>query len=50
MKKIFSKIKKFISKEFIMYTALFFFIMVALYAMAIFAGMASAPKFTYAEF
>lgn len=39
-----------ISKEYFIYTGVFFGIMMALYLTMIFAGMASTPKFTYAEF
>lgn len=37
-------------KEYLMYTGAFFAIMLSLYLVMIFAGMASTPKFTYAEF
>lgn len=42
--------KTLISKEYLMYTGLFFILMAGLYAYMIYAGMASAPKFAYAEF
>lgn len=50
MTKMKQKAKEVISKEYFIYTGVFFFIMVSLYLAMIFAGMASTPKFTYAEF
>ncbi len=44
------KAKGLISKEYLVYTGLFFLLMAGLYAYMIYAGMASAPKFAYAEF
>lgn len=39
-----------ITKEYIVYTGLFFLLMAGLYVYMIYAGMASAPKFAYAGF
>ncbi len=41
---------KILSKEYFIYTGIFFCIMMALYLTMVFAGMANTPKFTYAEF
>lgn len=51
IKKIFSFVKKlFFDKEYWMYTLIFFGLMMGTYLYFIYAGMAKAPEFTYAEF
>ena len=44
------KAKTFVTGEYVIYTGIFFLLMAGLYAYMIYAGMASAPKFAYAEF
>jgi len=39
-----------IDREFVIYTAAFFVLMLIIYTYMIFAGMLTAPQFTYAAF
>lgn len=45
-----NRTKTFITKEYTTYTLKFFVLMMVLYFCCMFAGMAAAPKFTYAAF
>lgn len=46
-----SQLKKLIlDKEFLAYTFLFWALMTGLYVYMVYAGVAKAPEFTYAEF
>lgn len=45
-----NKTKGFITTEYVTYTLKFFILMMVLYFCCMFAGMAAAPKFTYAAF
>ena len=47
---IINRAKKLFTKEYFIYTGLFFAMMVGIYLYMIFAGMASTPAFTYSEF
>lgn len=51
IKKIFSQLKGLIlDKEFLAYTFVFWALMTGLYIYMVYAGVAKAPEFTYAEF
>jgi len=45
-----TKVRTFMSGEYLKYTGLFLMLMMIIYVYLIFAGMAAAPKFTYASF
>ena len=50
-KKIFVQIKNLLlDKEFLAYTFVFWALMTGLYIYMVYAGVAKAPEFTYAEF
>ena len=50
-KKIFVQIKNLVfDKEFLAYTFVFWALMTGLYIYMVYAGVAKAPEFTYAEF
>ena len=50
-KKIFVQIKSLVfDKEFLAYTFVFWALMTGLYIYMVYAGVAKAPEFTYAEF
>lgn len=44
------KSKQKINREYLVYTGIFLGLMLAIYLYMMFAGMASSPEFTYAEF
>ena len=51
IKKILSQLKILIlDKEFLAYTFVFWALMTGLYVYMVYAGVAKAPEFTYAEF
>lgn len=51
IKKILSQLKRLIlDKEFLAYTFVFWTLMTGLYVYMVYAGVAKAPEFTYAEF
>lgn len=51
IKKILLKLRKLVlDKEYIAYTFVFWALMTGLYVYMVYAGVAKAPEFTYAEF
>ncbi|NLD10138.1 MAG: hypothetical protein GX671_00055 [Clostridiales bacterium] len=44
------RVKQSVTRDYIKYTLIFLFMMLLVYFYLLFAGMTTAPKFTYAEF